>query len=125
MSFHRSLEMSISREEFFRLLPAAVGPFVVDGDTVRRTRRSRGWLIRLTPLADHRVGSVVVPRHRVEIVLEACSRLKARPSWTASTAPSCVGADSEVGDRVAYPPTSSNRTERVSVSFPVGTVSGP
>jgi len=31
-------------------------------------------VIRLVPLADHRVGSVVVPRHRVEIVLEGYSK---------------------------------------------------
>ena len=73
MDFHRSLEMSLTREEFFRLLPAAVGSFVVDGDTVRRPDGAGGWLIRLVPLADRRAGSVVVPRHRVEIVLEACS----------------------------------------------------
>jgi hypothetical protein len=73
MTFHRSLEMSISREEFFRLLPAAVGRFEVDGDAVRWSDDDRGWTIRLVPLADRRLGSVVVPRHRVEIALEACS----------------------------------------------------
>jgi hypothetical protein len=68
------MEMSISREEFFRLLPAAVASvFTVNGDTLRGHDGTCGWLIRLTPLADHRLGSVVVPRHRVEIVLEARS----------------------------------------------------
>ena len=76
MNFHRSLEMSITREEFFRFLPAAVGSFVVDGDTIRTRDGTGGWLIRLTPLADHRAGSVVVPRHRVEIVLETCSEVE-------------------------------------------------
>ena len=76
MNFHRSLEMSITREEFFRFLPAAVGSFVVDGDTIRSRGGTGGWLIRLTPLADHRAGSVVVPRHRVEIVLEACAEVE-------------------------------------------------
>lgn len=76
MSIHRDLEMSISREEFFRLLPAAVGSFVVDGDTIRTPDGTGGWLIRLMPLADHRAGSVVVPRHRVEIVVEACSEVE-------------------------------------------------
>lgn len=73
MDFHRSMEMSLSREEFFRLLPAAVGPFVVDGDTVRRSGGGRNWTIRLVPLANRRMGAVVVPRHRVEIILEGCS----------------------------------------------------
>jgi len=73
MNFHRCLEMSLSREEFFRLLPAAVGPFVVDGDTVRRSGGDCNWTIRLVPLADRHMGAVVVPRHRVEIILEGCS----------------------------------------------------
>lgn len=73
MSFHRNLEMSITREEFFRLLPAAVGLFEVDGNTIRGRGTACGWLIRLTPLTDHRVGSVALPRHRIEIDLGACS----------------------------------------------------
>jgi len=77
MDFRYTVEMSISREEFLRFLPAAVGSFVVNGDEVRRSDGNRGWVIRLVPLADHRVGSVVVPRHRVEIVLEGCSEADA------------------------------------------------
>jgi len=77
MNFQRTMEMSLSREEFLRLLPAAVGSFVVNGDEVRRSDGNRGWVIRLVPLADHRVGSVVVPRHRVEIVLEGYSEADA------------------------------------------------
>ena len=77
MDFQRAMEMSLSREEFLRLLPAAVGSFVVNGDEVRRSDGNRGWVIRLVPLADHRVGSVVVPRHRVEIVLEGYSEADA------------------------------------------------
>jgi hypothetical protein len=77
MDFHRSLEMSLSREEFFRLLAEAVGPFVVDGDTVRQTGGDRNWTIRLVPLADRRMGAVLVPRHRVEIILEGCSETDA------------------------------------------------
>jgi hypothetical protein len=73
MAFHRSLEMSLTREEFFRLLPAAVGPFEVDGDTVQWSDGDRRWTIRLVPLAESRLGRVVVPRHRVEIALESHS----------------------------------------------------
>lgn len=72
MVFQSSLEMSLTREEFFRLLPAVVGSFEVDGGTVRWADAGRLWTIRLVPLADRRVGSVAVPRHRVEIALEAC-----------------------------------------------------
>ena len=73
MDFRRSLEMSISREEFFRLLPAAVGAFEADGDTICWSDAKRRWTIRVTPLPDLRLGSAAIPRHRVEIVFEACS----------------------------------------------------
>jgi hypothetical protein len=73
MEVHRSLEMSLSREEFLRHLPAAVGPFEVDGETVRWSGGRLRWSIHLVPLAAARLGNVVVPRHRVEITLEAHS----------------------------------------------------
>jgi hypothetical protein len=73
MDFHRSLEMSLSREEFFRLLPAAVGGFEVDGERVRGTHGGRAWAIRLVSLPDRRLGHVDLPRHRVEIVIEGCA----------------------------------------------------
>jgi hypothetical protein len=78
MDFHCTLEMSLSREEFFRLLPAAVMAFDVDGETVWWSDGGRRRTIRLHPLAEHRLGSVVVPRHRVEIVLDACSEAEGR-----------------------------------------------
>ncbi len=64
--------MSLLREEFFRLLPAAVSVCEVDGDTVRWTEDGRAGTIRLVHLPDRRLGSVVLPRHRVEIELKAC-----------------------------------------------------
>jgi hypothetical protein len=73
MSFHQNLEMTLSREEFFRLLPAAVGAFQVSGDTIRPAEERPGWIIRLTRLPDRRVGSVAIPRLGVEILLDACS----------------------------------------------------
>jgi hypothetical protein len=65
--------MGISREEFFRLLPAVVRSCEVDGDTVRWSETGRSGTIRLVRLAPRRLGSVVIPRHSVEIALEACS----------------------------------------------------
>jgi len=62
--------MSLLREEFFRLLPAAVPAWEVDGDTVRWSEAGRSGTIRLIQIEDRRLGSVVVPRHRVEIDLE-------------------------------------------------------
>lgn len=78
MAFRHSVEMSLSREEFFRLLPAAAGPFEVSGDTTRGEAGACRWRIGLTRLADRRVGSVIVPRHLVDIVIEGCSEAEAQ-----------------------------------------------
>jgi hypothetical protein len=78
MDVQQSLEMGLSREEFLRLLPAAVASdFTVNGGTFHGQDGVCRWHIRLTPLADHRVGSVAVPRHRVEIVLQGCTEAEA------------------------------------------------
>jgi len=77
MDFRRTLEMSLSREEFFRLLPAAVGPFAVDGDTIRGNADACRWVIRLERLSDYRAGRVVVPRHRVDMLIDGCSHTDA------------------------------------------------
>jgi hypothetical protein len=74
--FRRNLEMGVSREEFFRLLPGVVGACEVDGDTVRWSDGGRSGTIRLVRLASRRLGSVAVPCHSVEIALEACSEVE-------------------------------------------------
>jgi len=68
---HR-LEMTLSREEFLRLLPGAVGPLTETGeaDVFEGGDGPRRWRIRLVPLPDLRVGRMVLPRHQVEIRLE-------------------------------------------------------
>ena len=71
MTVQRTFEMAISREEFFRLLTAALGTFESDGDIARGTSGGVPWAVSLAPLPDHRLGSVVVPRHRVDITIEA------------------------------------------------------
>jgi hypothetical protein len=60
-------EMTISRESFLRLLPAAVDnvPFDVAGTDIRSRDDGRGWHIVLTPLSDMRLGRLALPRHRV------------------------------------------------------------
>jgi hypothetical protein len=73
----RSLEMSLSREEFFRLLPAAVGPFEASVDSVRGNAGACRWSITLVRLADHRAGSVAMPRHRIDVLIEGCSETDA------------------------------------------------
>ncbi len=74
MTYHRRLEMRISREEFFRLLPAAVGSFELDRDaeTIHGAVGGRRWTIRLIPLAGQRLGRIGIPRHQVEITVEDC-----------------------------------------------------
>lgn len=66
------LEMTLSRVEFLRLLPGAVGPLTETGeaDLFEGQDGPRRWRIRLVPLPDLRVGGVVLPRHRVELRLE-------------------------------------------------------
>jgi hypothetical protein len=64
--------MSLLGEEFFRLLPAAVAVCERDGDIVRWSEGGRRGTIRLVRMEDLRLGSIDVPRHRVEIELEAC-----------------------------------------------------
>lgn len=73
MLFRRSLEMGLRREEFLRLLPGAVAVFDVAGEEIRWSDGASKGSIRLVPLESRRLGSVVVPRHRVEITLEVAS----------------------------------------------------
>lgn len=72
MGIRLSLDMSIDHEEFRRLLPGAVGaaPMREEGDTFSRVEGARRWRIRVTPLTEQRLGSLALPRHRVEIQLE-------------------------------------------------------
>jgi hypothetical protein len=65
--------MSLLREEFLRLLPGAVAAPELDGDAVRWSEDGRDGFIRLVRLPGRRLGSVDLPRHRVEIVLEGWS----------------------------------------------------
>jgi hypothetical protein len=69
VDIHLLLEMSISREEFARLLPAAVGRAVsMDEDgSFRGSEAGRSWSIRLLALPQRDLGSVRLPRHQVEI----------------------------------------------------------
>lgn len=71
MAVRFDLDMSLSREEFFRLLPAAVGPHGMREDGAAwGSDGIRTWSIRPRPLEDRRLGRVVLPRHQVEITLE-------------------------------------------------------
>jgi hypothetical protein len=73
MQFQRTLEMTISREEFLRFLPAVVPTAEDEGQTVWWFNDNRRWTIRLVPLSPRRVAGAALPRHRVEVVLDACT----------------------------------------------------
>jgi hypothetical protein len=64
-------EMTIARDEFVRLLPAAVdqADLCVDGNEIRPCGGDRAWRIVLCALDDLCVGALRLPRHRVEIFL--------------------------------------------------------
>lgn len=64
-------EMTISRDAFVRGLPAAVAhaPYRVQGDDFVHGKATHGWRIRLTPLPERRIASLVLERHAVEIHL--------------------------------------------------------
>jgi len=72
MAARFDLEMTLSREEFRRLLPGAVGSAPAEGEdgVFAGGEASRRWTIRLVTLPDLRVGRITLPRHRVEIRLE-------------------------------------------------------
>ncbi|NWJ42333.1 MAG: hypothetical protein HXX12_15340 [Geothrix sp.] len=74
-----SLEMSLNREDFLRLLPGAVGGVeVAEADGVfRGAECGLRWTIRLRPLPDRRLGSVVLPCQAVEISLEGHTEVEA------------------------------------------------
>ena len=67
-----SMDMSISREDFVRLLPVALGMSPFDEKDGLFTGRDglQHWKLQLIQLEDHRLGSVVLPRHRIELSFE-------------------------------------------------------
>ena len=64
-------DMTITREAFLRSLPAAVGnvAYVVGGTEFSYSDRGCGWRIVLASLPDLELGSIRLPRYRVEIHL--------------------------------------------------------
>ena len=72
MKLPQSFEMSITRADFLRLLPAAVGhqAFSVEGGRIEHRDGRRSWSIRLTALPDLSIGLVRLARHRVVLAFE-------------------------------------------------------
>jgi hypothetical protein len=70
-------DMAITRSDFLRCLPAAVGgqSFRVDGEMIEpetQGQRER-WSIRIRPLPPRRIALVSLERHEVEIRLAGYS----------------------------------------------------
>ena len=67
--------MTVSRAEFLRLLPAAVGgerfdPDGADPSVLVHRGQGRRWRIRLVPLPPIRLGPVAMERFRVDLAFE-------------------------------------------------------
>jgi hypothetical protein len=73
-------DMTISRHDFLRSLPGAVGhvPFRIDDGDIRPLDADGRWRIVITALADLSIGMIRLPRHRVEIFLTSCDTEETR-----------------------------------------------
>ena len=65
MKFPTTHEATVTRADFIRILPAAIG--ASDFREVDGRFLGNGWSIRLTPIAALEIGIVQMERHRVEI----------------------------------------------------------
>ncbi len=65
MKFPLRYDATITRADFIRTLPAAVGED--DFREVDGRFEGRGWSIHLTPILPFEIGMVRLDRHRVEI----------------------------------------------------------
>ena len=72
--------MGITRAEFLRLLPAAVGhaPFRLEGDEIHGGG-APSWRIRLRELPERRIARVALPVLEVELVVDAPPGEQAQP----------------------------------------------
>jgi len=72
-------EMGITRAEFLRLLPVAVGhaPFRFEGDEIHGDG-APSWRIKLREMPKRRIALVAVPVLDVELVIDAPSATEAK-----------------------------------------------
>ena len=68
MKLPLGFDMTTTRADFRRLLPAAVAhaPFVEEGEAFVHRDGTRGWRIAITPLPKLEIGLIRLERHRVE-----------------------------------------------------------
>lgn len=71
--------MSITRADFLRLLPAAVGqaPFCFEGDEIRGDG-APSWRIKLREMPQRRIALLALPVLGVELVIDAPSGTEAK-----------------------------------------------
>lgn len=74
MRFRRSFEMTITRDEFLRVLPSVLEPYVVEwepgGDGLYWSDGACRGSVRVARLEDRFLGRLHLPRVRVEIDIE-------------------------------------------------------
>ena len=72
MKLPLSFEMTVTRADFLRLLPAAVGGamFVEEPDAFQHREPQRAWRIAFEPLPELRIGLIRLERHRVGFAFE-------------------------------------------------------
>ena len=72
-------EMGITRADFLRLLPAAVGhaPLRIEGDEIRGDG-APSWRIKLREMPKRRIALVALPVLDVELVIDAPSGTEAK-----------------------------------------------
>jgi len=71
----RNFEMGITRSEFLRLLPLAVGgePYRIDGDDIVAEGRGMAWRIRIEERPGRPFGPVTLPVLAVQLILDGAS----------------------------------------------------
>jgi hypothetical protein len=78
-AFRRDYDMALTREDFLRLLPVAVGgaPFRVQGGQVDSLGGDPAWRIRLEPRAGRPFGPVRIPVLAVALTIEGATDAQA------------------------------------------------
>ena len=78
-AFRREFDMALTREDFLRLLPVAVGgaAFRVEGDEIASEGRDPAWRIRLAPRPPRAFGPVGIPVLAVAVTLEGATQAQA------------------------------------------------
>ena len=73
-------EMALTRDDFLRLLPVAVGnePYRVDGDDIVATGGAIAWSIRIDERPKRAFGPVGLPVLAVQLTLDGATDREAR-----------------------------------------------